>query len=111
MIGLVGLRDIVLCNLYPESVKARGLYWPTHEQMRDIIDYVPKVASWVKAIHNAQSTILASLLIIPSMRPCEDLKTVLGQVELCYEEAAAVDHLLMVGYLSRLLPLLRANHF
>ncbi|ETM01082.1 hypothetical protein L917_02299 [Phytophthora nicotianae] len=95
MISLKGLRDIVLFKLYPESAKLKGLCWPTHGQMKDIVDYGPQVESWVKAIHNAQNTILASLLVIPSMRCCEDLETVLNQVELCYKEAGSCDHLLM----------------
>ncbi|KAG6971607.1 hypothetical protein JG687_00001929, partial [Phytophthora cactorum] len=95
MIGSKGLHDFALINLHPQSAKAKGLCWPTNERMKEIIYYGSKVESWVKAIHIAQSTILASLLVIPSMRSCEDLKTALDQVELCYEEAVSCDHLLM----------------
>ncbi|POM75304.1 Transmembrane protein, partial [Phytophthora palmivora] len=95
VIGIMELRDAVLFHLHPKAVASRRLCWPTNEHMKEIVDYGPKVASWVKGIRNAQSAILASLLVIPSMRSCEELKTALDQVELCYEEAAGMEHLLM----------------
>ncbi|KAG6603010.1 putative transmembrane protein [Phytophthora cinnamomi] len=95
VIGLMELRDIVLLNLKSQPPSAKELYWPTNSQMREIVDFGPQVYSWVSAIHNARSIILASLLMIPSMRSCEDLKKVLDQVEISYEEAAGSDHLLM----------------
>ncbi|KAL3658829.1 hypothetical protein V7S43_016197 [Phytophthora oleae] len=98
VIGLTGLRDMVLIGLYPEVANVRGLFWPTNGQMKEIVDYGPKLANWVKAIHDAQSIILGSLLVIPSMRSCEDLKVALEQTESCCEEAATTDHLLTVVY-------------
>ncbi|KAF4038435.1 hypothetical protein GN244_ATG09406 [Phytophthora infestans] len=95
MIGSKALRDIILLKLDPQSAKLKGLCWPTHDLMKEIVDYGPRVEFWVKAIHDAQNITLASLLVIPSMRSAEDLKTALDQVELCYEEAAGCDHLLM----------------
>jgi len=96
-IGFTGLRDVALLIRRPQSARAKGLYWPTNEEMEEIVGYGPKVASWVEAIRNAQSIILSSLLAIPPLRPCEELKSALDQVELCYEEAAGSDHLLMVS--------------
>ncbi|GMF28145.1 unnamed protein product [Phytophthora lilii] len=96
LIGLKELHDIVLFNLNPQKARTKEVCWPVNAQMNDIAD-CEQVASWVKVIHNAQNIILASLLIIPSMRSCEDLKHVLDQVELSYEEALARDHLLMLS--------------
>ncbi|KAE9204980.1 hypothetical protein PF004_g17690 [Phytophthora fragariae] len=101
VIGLMELRDVVLLNLRSQPSKAVELYWPTNAQMRDIVDFGSQVSSWVNTIHNAQNTIIASLLVTPSMRPSEDLKKALDQVEMCYEEATGSDHLL-AGQLYKL---------
>ncbi|EGZ10255.1 hypothetical protein PHYSODRAFT_318559 [Phytophthora sojae] len=95
VIGLVELRDIMLLSLHSERSKTIELLWPTNAQMKEIVEFGPQVSSWVNTIHNAQNAILASLLVIPSMRSYEDLKKALDQVEICYEEAARSDHLLM----------------
>ncbi|KAF1794391.1 hypothetical protein GQ600_883 [Phytophthora cactorum] len=81
MIGSKGLHDFALINLTHSLQKPRA--------DEEIIYYGSKVESWVKAIHIAHSTILASLLVIPSMRSCEDLKTALDQVELCTKKLLA----------------------
>lgn len=98
VIGLVELRDIMLLSLHSERSKTIELLWPTNAQMKEIVEFGPQVSSWVNTIHNAQNAILASLLVIPSMRSYEDLKKALDQVEICYEEAARSDHLLMVRH-------------
>eukprot|EP00644_Phytophthora_capsici_P007561 jgi/Phyca11/566593/estExt2_Genewise1.C_PHYCAscaffold_210504 len=94
VIGLTGLRDIVLFNLYPEAANTRGLFWPTNGQMQEIVDNGTQLANWVKAIHDTQSIIVDSLIVTPSMRSCEDLKTALEQTESCCEEAGTMGHLL-----------------
>ncbi|KUF83211.1 hypothetical protein AM587_10012848 [Phytophthora nicotianae] len=51
MISLKGLRDIVLFKLYPESAKLKGLCWPTHGQMKDIVDYGPQGQLYEVSMH------------------------------------------------------------
>ncbi|OWZ01579.1 Transmembrane protein [Phytophthora megakarya] len=95
VISMMELRDVILFYVHPEIATKKKLHWPTNEHMKEIVENGLKVDSWVKAIHHAQGIILASHLVTPSMRSCEDLKAALDQVEHCYEEAAKNDHLLM----------------
>ncbi|KAL7680151.1 hypothetical protein Plhal304r1_c069g0157981 [Plasmopara halstedii] len=94
IICLKELREIALLHLYPKSTKIKGMCWPTNDWMEEIVNFGPKVELWVKSIHNAQSTVLASLLLTPAMRSCEEIKSALDRVRLCYEEAASFEHLL-----------------
>lgn len=94
IIGFKELRDIVQLYMHPQSAKIKRQCWPTNDGMEEIVTFGPKVEFWVKVIHNAQKTVLKSLLVIPSMRSYQDLKSALDEVELCYKEAAVSDHLL-----------------
>ncbi|DBA04316.1 TPA: hypothetical protein N0F65_002078 [Lagenidium giganteum] len=70
--------------------------WPVTESMPDIANFQEEIIHWARALDHASDVLTQTFLSPVSMRPHDEIRAVLEELEECHRSAAAAKHLLSV---------------